>query len=145
MPPEPLRGGAPLGPSAVPGSLGKAWRPLADRRNSSAPIRQGPSLRAWVTSVWRPGPGPPGAGLGGVGCWQPRPGSDDALLDSEPWRLRESSSSPEKAVPGPGPQSTSASHARVCGWTRLEIQEPLLRFLPGLMSHLFLPSSTAEI
>lgn len=145
MPPEPLGGGAPLGPSAVPGSLGKAWRPLADRRNSSAPIRQGPSLRALVTSVWRPGPGPPGARLGGVGCWRPRPGSNDALLDSEPWWFREFSSSPEKAVPGPGPQSTSASLAGVYSWTRLEKQEPLLCFPPGLTSPLFLPSSKAEI
>lgn len=35
---------------------------MAARHNSSALSTRAPPLRAWVTSVWRPGLGPPGAG-----------------------------------------------------------------------------------
>lgn len=50
-------------------------------------------MAAWTWASW--------GWMEGVGCWRPRPGSDDPLLNSEPWWPRESSSSPERAVPGP--------------------------------------------
>lgn len=121
-------------PSAVPESLGKAWRPPADRHNSSAPIHQGPPLRAWVTSVWRPGLGPPGAGwrewdAGGQGraptipFWTASPGGPG--IQQQPREGR------------PGAQNRRApapSLPAACGWARLGKWEPLLRFPPGLVS-----------
>lgn len=134
------RRGPPLGPSAVPESLGKAWRPPVDCHNSSAPIHQGPPLRAWVTSVWRPGLGPPGAGwrewgAGGQGqaptipFWTANPGGPGIQQQSRDGRP----GAQDRRAPAP-------SLPAVCGWTRLEnrsrfsasdLGSSLLTFLNG--------------